>query len=172
VRLCRNVLRIEEIANADADEAKPLLWPEGDAFPERECDRRQLFARRGRERRSVAAREDLELRSLQFQRCGSSNPPFVARCGRGQFYKLADHRLRLAERHVAFKRVFCRDRLCRPIGHDFALVHTARQFVETDAQFLHAGGSVRTAFYISGINTCGVDPSHYKALRQKQKHAY
>lgn len=41
----RDVLRIEEIANADTDETKSLLRSEGNTFPKRERDRRQLFAR-------------------------------------------------------------------------------------------------------------------------------
>ena len=46
--MSRDVLRIEEIANADTHETKSLLRSEGNTFPQRERDRRQLFARRRR----------------------------------------------------------------------------------------------------------------------------
>jgi hypothetical protein len=46
VKLSRDVFRVEEIINADADEAKSLLRSEGNTFPQRERDRRQFFARR------------------------------------------------------------------------------------------------------------------------------
>jgi hypothetical protein len=86
--LPREIFRLEEITKADADQTKPLLRSEGNTLLQRKCDGRQLFARRGRGRRSVAAREDLELRGLQIQYYGSRNPPFVARCGPGQLASL------------------------------------------------------------------------------------
>jgi hypothetical protein len=43
--LPREIFRLEKITKADADQTKPLVRSEGDAFPQRERDRRQFFAR-------------------------------------------------------------------------------------------------------------------------------
>ena len=45
--LRREIFGVAEITKADADQTKPLLRSEGNAFPQRERDRRQLSARGG-----------------------------------------------------------------------------------------------------------------------------
>src|SRR5438874_901105 len=65
--LSGRILRVEKVAQPDANQAKPLLWPEADAFPQRQGDIRQFLARRRWRTWCVAASENLEFAGLQFQ---------------------------------------------------------------------------------------------------------
>ena len=53
-----------KVAQANANEAEPLLRAHADTFPEEEGDIRQLLARRRWSNRRVAASENLEFAGL------------------------------------------------------------------------------------------------------------
>src|SRR5207245_10143356 len=66
-RLRGGILRVGRVAQANANEAKPLLRPEADAFPQRQGDIRQFLARRRWRTWRVTASENLEFAGFQFQ---------------------------------------------------------------------------------------------------------
>src|SRR5258706_272563 len=70
-RLRERILRVAKVAQADANQAKPLLPAEADAFQQRQGDIRQFLARRRWRTWRVAASENLEVAGLQFQHDGA-----------------------------------------------------------------------------------------------------
>jgi hypothetical protein len=75
-RLGGSILWLAEIAQADANQAKPVLRPEADAFPKRQGDIRQFLARRRWRAWRVAASENLEFAGLQFQYNGARDSSY------------------------------------------------------------------------------------------------
>ena len=63
-RLSGAILRVAKVAQADANQAEPLLRAEADTFPQRQGDISELLARSRWRTWRVAARENLELTGL------------------------------------------------------------------------------------------------------------
>src|SRR6202140_5740114 len=81
----------------------------------------------------MAAGQNLELTGLQFEDHGACYPRFFARGGPKFFYKPSDHGFGFRQWHVVLKSIFDRDRLGRPVRHDFAVVDTAGEVVQAQS---------------------------------------
>ena len=81
----------------------------------------------------MVTRENIEVAGLQLKNHGAGNPRFLPGCRPHLFGKTAYHGLGFPQQRIMLKRVFGRDGFCGPVGHYFALIDAAGQFVETDS---------------------------------------
>jgi hypothetical protein len=154
------ILGVAEIAQADANQAKPLVRTEADAFPQRQGDIRQFLARSRWRTWRVAARENLEFAGLQFQYDGASDSRFFPRCGPCVLRKSSNHRFRLGQQEILFEGVFSGYGLCWPVRYYLAVVDSPSQLVETRAIAAEA------AFQRRQIHPSKVgDRSHLKVVQ-------
>src|SRR5260370_41282317 len=106
----------------------------------------QLLARSRWRIRGVAASENLEFASLQFQYDGARDSGFLPRGGPRVLRKFSDHRLYLGQQNILFKRVLGGYGLCWPVRDYLAVVDSPRQLVETHAIAAEAGLECRQIY--------------------------
>jgi hypothetical protein len=91
----------------------------------------------------VAACENFELASFQFEDHGACYPRFLARSGPQLFRKAADHHLRSCQRYVVLKSILYGYRFGWPVRDHFTTVHAPGEVVQADTIAAEVGFECR-----------------------------
>ena len=78
----------------------------------------------------MAACENFELTSFQFEDHGACYPRFLARGGPQLFRKAADHHLCFCQRYIVLKSILHGYRFGWPVRDDFTPVYAPRELVQ------------------------------------------